>query len=143
MSITFMWEGAGYHNVFGYFLYDTATRTYKQNPGLVTIFQDVTWSSEGGCMDTGVTVNVSRKFAAGDIVGFWILSDGYPNPDGKNTYFSMNGTTLYNPDGYRHTVWAKLKDFNDIVLIGFEDLWNLGDADYNDGKIRIVQRALF
>jgi hypothetical protein len=132
MSITFMWEGAGNRNVFGYFLYDAQNQSIRANPGYVDIFPDVTWNYQGGCMETGTTVNVSREFKAGDIVGFWIISDGYNG--GKARYHSIhNRRNLVNQDGKNHTVWTKLADFNDIVLIGFEDL-SLGDADYNDGK---------
>jgi len=147
MSITFMWEGAGYRNVFGYFLYDSATQSVKANPGYVTIFQDATWlgtDDPPGCMETGTTVNVSRQFKAGDVVGFWIIADGYPNPDNKYTWKSIHNTTnVNNADNKRHTVWAQLADFNNIVLIGFEDLYDLGDQDYNDGKNLILFELLF
>jgi hypothetical protein len=140
ISITFMWEGAGYRNVFGYFLYDTQNKVVKADPGLVTVFQDVSQVGDSSknppaCMTAGDTVNISRKFKAGDVVGFWIVSDGYPNPSARNsnfTYYSINTTGVYNKDLYYHAGWAKLKDFNDIVLIGFEDLWELGDHDFND-----------
>lgn len=129
LSLTFMWEGAGYRNVFGYFLVDKTTGRVKDN-SYTTIFQDVTWSGEGGCMSTGVTVNVSQAFKAGDVVGFWILADGFNG--GSDRWYSINSTTIYNADKYRHAVWAKLANYDDIVLIGFEDLRDLGDADFND-----------
>ena len=118
LSLTFMWEGAGYRNVFGYFLLDTTTGRVKDN-SFTTIFQDVTWDGEGGCMSTGVTVNVSQNFKAGDVVGFWILADGFNG--GSDRWYSINSSTLYNADKYRHAVWAKLANYDDIVLIGFED----------------------
>lgn len=128
IAFTFMWEGAGYNNVFGYFMIDK--QGYAIANSFVTIFNMVTWKSEGGCMETGLTVNVSQQFKAGDKIGFWIRADGYGKPNNP-VYYSLNNSQIYNPDG-RHVVWAKLSTY-DIVLIGFEDqVLSASDLDYND-----------
>jgi Domain of unknown function (DUF4114) len=122
VNITFVWEGAGYRNTFGYFV-------LKQNPTLVTVFPDVTWSNQGGCLTTGSSIAISRNFTAGESIAFWVRADGYNNPNG-NIWYSVHGMNgLSNSDGYRHTAWVRT---GDKVLIGFEDLNNLGDGDYND-----------
>lgn len=122
VNITFVWEGAGYRNTFGYFV-------LKQNPTLVPIFPDVTWNNQGGCLTTGSSIAISRNFTAGESIAFWVRADGYNNPNG-NIWYSVHGMNgLFNSDGYRHTAWVRT---GDKVLIGFEDLNNLGDGDYND-----------
>ncbi len=83
-------------------------------------------------MYTGSSVQVG-PIAAGSSVGFWIKSDGYSNSNGA-IYYSVHNTStpVYNGDGYRHTAWVGT---NGVILIGFEDLKNLGDKDYNDCKL--------
>jgi hypothetical protein len=126
LTFTFVWEGAGNRNQFGYFLYNPASTTA---PTRVMIFPDCTWTGEGGCMYTGSSVQVG-PIPAGSQVGFWIKSDGFSNSNGA-IYYSVHNTSgpVKNPDGYRHAAWVGTSN---VTLIGFEDLNNLGDKDYND-----------
>lgn len=82
-------------------------------------------------MNTGSSVQIG-PIPSGSIVGFWIRADGFGNPNNP-VYYSIHNTSslVKNPDGYRHAAWVKT---NNVTLIGFEDLNNLGDHDYNDGK---------
>ncbi len=82
-------------------------------------------------MYTGSSVQIG-PIPSGSNVGFWIRADGYGNPNNP-VYYSIHNTSspVKNPDGYRHAAWVKT---NNVTLIGFEDLNNLGDKDYNDGK---------
>jgi hypothetical protein len=136
LTFTFVWEGAGNRNQFGYFLYNPASTTA---PTRVMIFPDCTWTGEGGCMYTGSSVQVG-PIPAGSQVGFWIKSDGFSNSNGA-IYYSVHNTSgpVKNPDGYRHAAWVGTSN---VTLIGFEDLNNLGDKDYNDGKYRQTQRRI-
>jgi hypothetical protein len=135
VTFTFVWEGAGNRNQFGYFLYNPASTVA---PSLVMIFPDCTWKNEGGCMYTGSSVQVG-PLAAGSQLGFWIKSDGYSNSKGA-TYYSIHNTTgpIKNPDGYRHAAWVST---NNVTLIGFEDLNNLGDKDFNDVMFFVTSTA--
>ncbi len=102
------------------------------------IFPDCTWVQEGGCMYSGSSVKVG-PIPAKSQVGFWIKSDGYTNSNGY-VYYSVHNTStpVKSPDGLRHTAWVGVE--NNITLIGFEDLYNLGDKDYNDGKREKTKR---
>jgi hypothetical protein len=126
LTFTFVSEGAGNRNQFGYFLYDP---TSSVAPNRVMIFPDCTWDYQGGCMYTGSSVQVG-PIPAKSQVGFWIKSDGYVDSNGQ-VYYSVHNTStpVKSPDGYRHTAWVGT---NGVILIGFEDLYNLGDKDYND-----------
>lgn len=135
VTFTFVWEGAGNRNQFGYFLYTPGQMTA---PTTVMIFPDCTWEKEGGCMFTGSSVQVG-PFAAGSQLGFWIKSDGYSNSKGA-VYYSIHNTStpIKNPDGYRHAAWVST---NNVTLIGFEDLNNLGDKDFNDVMFFVTSTA--
>ena len=122
VSITFISEGAGFKNSFGYFTYDDAGNILDE----VTIFNNASALGSGGTLLAGDTVDIGT-FQEGVNVGFWLTANGYNNPDG-NTYYSIDSL---NPDGERHI--AIVEDpITGALVIGFEDLYNLGDADYND-----------
>ncbi len=120
--MTFVWEGAGFRNRFGYFVFNNGFPNATQR---IQIFPDVTDT----CLPQGTTVTVGT-FAPNTVIGFWVQADGFNNNQGSYWY-SINNTQVYNSDRYRHTAWVKT---GGVILIGFEDLDNLGDADYNDGK---------
>ncbi len=122
ITMTFIDEGAGYKNSFGYFVYDDSGNIlYEQ-----TIFSNASEVGGGGSLLPGDTVSLGT-FDEGTNIGFWIQADGYNNPDGYK-YYSLD---QYNPDGLRHI--AIIDDpASERLVIGFEDLYNLGDQDYND-----------
>ena len=143
-TLTFTSEGAGYNNSFGVFYMDDAG-----NP----IAGQVVWTN-GNDLTPGETATVSFEgidaanigyflipdgatfnsgLADGDLVTFvkdgdgnWQAVDASGNPlsgRGANVYFS--GDDSLNPDGYDHTVESG-------ITIGFEDLKNGGDEDFDD-----------
>ena len=57
---------------------------------------------------------------------FFLIANGAANP--YNTWFN---NPEMNADGLQHVV-AFLLPNSPYVMIGFEDLWNGGDLDYND-----------
>jgi hypothetical protein len=131
VSFTFILEGAGYRNQFGYFLFDDTTRTVKPNPGYVAVFPDVSVASSmgsSGCMFAGVTTTVG-PFPSGTVIGFWVRADGFNNANSPDFWVSYTTDVLTNRDGQRHIAWTKI---DNRVIVGFEDLNNLGDKDYND-----------
>ena len=122
ISVTFIDEGAGYKNSFGYFVYDDDENILYQE----TIFANASKSGAGGSLVAGDTLDIGR-FDAGTNIGFWVQANGYNDPNG-HTYYSLD---QYNPDGLRHIAIINDPE-NQRLVIGFEDLYNLGDQDYND-----------
>ena len=119
---TFIDEGAGYRNTFGYFVYDDNQNIlYEQ-----TIFSNASETGGGGSLNVGDTVSLGT-FEAGTNIGFWLQADGFNNPDGHK-YYTLD---QYNPDGLRHMAIIQDPE-NERLILGFEDLYNLGDQDYND-----------
>jgi hypothetical protein len=122
LTVTFIDEGAGYLNSFGYFTFDENNNILTED----TLFQNASAAGAGGILTPGDSL-VIGDFDSGDHVGFWLQANGYWNPNG-NTYYTLDE---YNPDGLRHM--AILADeSNDRLIVGIEDLYNLGDQDYND-----------
>jgi hypothetical protein len=122
IAATFIDEGAGYKNTFGYFVFDDDQNIlYEQ-----TIFSNASEAGGGGTLNTGDSVMLGT-FDAGTNIGFWVKANGYNNPDG-HTYYTLD---QYNPDGLRHMAIIYDAD-SEKLIIGIEDLYNLGDQDYND-----------
>jgi hypothetical protein len=122
ISVTFITEGAGYKNSFGYFLFDEENNILSQE----TIFANASMTGGGGSLRPGDTVDLGL-FDAGTNIGFWLQGNGYNDPNG-HTYYTID---QFNPDGMRHV--AVMADvLNERIVLGIEDLFNLGDRDFND-----------
>jgi hypothetical protein len=57
------------------------------------------------------------------VLGFFVNADGY-EINNYYTWWSYNTSKIVNSDGYKHTSWARV---NGVVMMGFEDLYGLGD----------------
>jgi hypothetical protein len=122
ISVTFITEGAGYKNSFGYFLFDEDNNILSRE----TIFANASMTGGGGSLRPGDTVDLG-VFEAGTNIGFWLQGNGYNDPNG-HTYYTLD---QFNPDGKRHV--AIMADvLNERIVLGIEDLFNLGDRDFND-----------
>jgi VCBS repeat-containing protein len=137
-------EGAGYSNSFGVFVTDA-----NGDP----VAGQIVWTN-GNELTPGDTVNVAFPNVDAANIGYFLIPDGADqNPgiaagdmvtfqkdgdgnwqavaqdgtlltgDGADAYFS--GDASLNPDGLDHTVESG-------VTIGFEDLINNGDQDFDD-----------
>ena len=125
LSVTYIDEGAGYLNKFGYFTFDENKNIIESH----TLFENASGAGKGGILNPGDTLDIAT-FNEGDNVGFWLQANGYWNPNG-NTYYTIDEL---NPDGLRHIA---IVDYNESINIGIEDLYNLGDEDYNDIIFRL------
>ncbi len=145
VSVTFLNEGAGYRNAFGYFLYDPS-----DPPTAVTdvgdhklIFPNASkWS--GGQLLQGDTVPMDVTLTAGQAMGFFVMSNAYGWGTSTNNAelqsIGAHGQPFYsladlNPEP------AELRQHNvvfydestELLVIGFEDLDRRGaDNDFND-----------
>lgn len=72
VSVTFISEGAGYRNSFGYFTYDDSGNILEE----VTIFSNASAEGSGGSLLAGDTVNLGT-FTEGENIGFWVTANGY------------------------------------------------------------------
>lgn len=122
ITVTFIDEGAGYRNKFGYFTFDDNHNILYEE----TLFENASKVGGGGPYVAGDSL-VIGEFQEGEHVGFWLQANGYNNPNGF-TYYTLDE---YNPDGLRHMAIMSDEE-NERLIVGIEDLYNLGDKDYND-----------
>jgi hypothetical protein len=137
--ITFIHNGAGWHNSFGYYSY------HKDNPpanvsellamdAREIVYPYVNESANGQkrVMGERIRLGGDKMFEKGTIIGFYIVAQGWDRElkkmvDGIHTVYT---NPAFNPGGDRKHVLFLEESCLDIVL-GFEDMLN-GDEDFND-----------
>ncbi|MFN8369333.1 MAG: DUF4114 domain-containing protein [Bacteriovoracaceae bacterium] len=151
IRITFLKEGAGYKNWFGYFTY--TGNTPPSNPTLVPIFPNV--SQGTGLLQYGDTVLLGQ-FPTGTKIGFAIVADGFNNSNNggyltnKPKFYSIRNLnpkapkTVYGSGDYSN-LKIDTKDvrvqrvayfwdaIDQVGVIGFDDqLSDPADYDFDD-----------
>ena len=122
VSVTFLYEGVGSKNSFGYFLFDRDGGIL----GMDTIFANASVAGGGGDLIAGDSVDLG-VYSAGTNIGFWLQRNGASNGNGF-VFYTLDG---YNPDGERH-VAVITEPGSERAIVGIEDIKNLGDQDFND-----------
>lgn len=158
VSITFIDEGAGYRNAFGYYIYDSEIKDKRGIDEYIVIFPNASKTGAGGSLSSGDTmripysfdtqlingknyiINPNYVFPSGVRVGWWLSSNGWRgsdvNPSRSNIKYSNprfnKESTLMNR---YHTVSKQSPSNPDTLIIGFEDLNRDNqstDHDFND-----------
>lgn len=137
--VTFIHEGAGYKNSFGYFTYDRNNPpTTREDIDVVIAFPNLSYPH----LANGHRVSLGN-FPAGTSIGFFIAANGFWWWTGVKDfqipyYYSISAL---NPEQdatlKQHMVALYDEDINE-VLLGFEDLprtW--GDNDFNDAVFSV------
>ena len=131
ISMTFVNEGAGFKNSVGYFTYDTTGAILEQH----TVFDNFSGTGPGlaggGELNPGDSIEIGT-FAPGQNIGFFLLADGFRNDNAR----MWSTVEQLNSDGKDHDAVMTIEEVG--MLIGFEDLYNLGDRDYNDAILLIT-----
>ena len=117
VKIYFIHEGAGFRNQLK--LTTTGTTSIE---GLV--FVDGSQGDGAEQLRQGDYVSVG-SVAAGTTLDFSLLANGYQN-DSFHTYYA---NVALNPDGLQHVM---AYEYQDYLILAWEDLYNGGDKDYND-----------
>jgi hypothetical protein len=127
VRVRFLNEGAGYRNQLAY----ESTKGSSYNKGM--IFSDVSCTSGcqmgngmDGVLDIGDYVDLGVQ-KGGSLLNFLIKADGANvNPANGDIY---SGNASLNSDKLQHLMAWEVGDY---LMMGFEDLRNGGDKDYND-----------
>lgn len=137
--VTFIHEGAGYRNSFGYFTFDMDNPpTDKSQVQEIIIFPNLSFPH----MTNGHRLSLG-EFPAGTSIGFFIAANGFWYDTGVKPftvpyYYSLQDLNPEtDPTLRQHTVLL-FDDEVDEVIIGFEDLprtW--GDNDFNDAVFSV------
>ncbi|MEQ8847325.1 DUF4114 domain-containing protein [Botrimarina sp.] len=123
VRVYFIHEGAGYRNTLGY---STSIAGSDAQGERVVVFPDVSDGTLGGpeILSNGDWVELG-DFPQGTSFEFFIVRDAVRG--GRDVFTNQDHL---NPDGIQHLAAWLLGDR--YVLLGFEDLMNGGDLDYND-----------
>ena len=137
--VTFVHEGAGYRNVLGYYVYETANPPQTKNDidSVRIIFPNVSYSGSGGGLTSGNKVYLGA-YGASKSIG-WVLlrnawSNGSVNTSAQKFYSEPSFNPESSPSQQQHVVQLYHLQ-RDIVLIGFEDTARNEsgcDNDFND-----------
>jgi len=132
--VTFIHEGAGYRNAFGYFTFDADNPPQsREEVEEIIVFPNLSYPH----MANGHRLSLG-EFPAGTSIGFFIAANGFwwstgVKPFATNYYYSLQGLNPEaDPDLRQHTVLLYDEEVSEVI-IGFEDLprtW--GDNDFND-----------
>ena len=137
--VTFLHEGAGYKNSFGYFVFDpnnppqTAAEVRE-----VIVFPNLSYPH----LTNGHRLSLGT-FPAGTHIGFFIAANGFwfntgVRPTAVPYYYSLkNLNPDAQPDHKQHNVLLYDEQVQEVI-IGFEDLpraW--GDNDFNDAVFSV------
>nr|NQU93006.1 LruC domain-containing protein [Bacteroidota bacterium] len=144
--ITFIDEGAGYKNVFGYYTYDIATppATVDDIAEINIIFPNMSLDGAGGGLVPGNKVYLGL-FPANTGIGFVLLANGWKqlNPP----LITMGNFQVYsNPDfnpqldpNVRQQMVGLYDAVREIIIYGVEDILRPnGDKDFNDAVFYIT-----
>ena len=141
--ITFVHEGAGYHNALGYYAYDQSNppKSAQEIEEHTVIFPNVSFSGSGGGLKSGNKVFLGR-FKAGIALGWFLVPNGWNNGkvSGNTIYYS---DPSFNPeqsiDKKQHTVLV-YDSKRGRLLLGFEDMnrESRSDDDFNDAVFYIT-----
>jgi hypothetical protein len=138
--VTFLHEGAGYKNVFGFYTFPLTEPGQTEALSLTDIestivFPNCSKKNSGGGLVTGQRVRLG-SFSAGTGVGFFLIPDGW-NATTRRLKTSLS-PTIYTDRKfnslaqYVQTVILANED-NRSFCLGFEDIMrSAGDQDFND-----------
>jgi hypothetical protein len=137
--LSFIFEGAGWRNTFGYYAYpaDNPPLTLEDLEQYV-VFPNVSMLNEGGGLEPGDMVRLGNEpFPANTVIGFYIVAKGWANGqmvDGLYTHFT--NTELNYNNNQQHILFVE--DGCQDLVIGLEDKRvGTGDNDFNDIIIAI------
>jgi hypothetical protein len=134
--VSFIDEGAGWRNTFGYYAYPEDNPPQSiEDLEKHKVFPNVSKVGEGGGLDFGDRVQLGDgSFPAGTVIGFYIVAQGWKNGlmvDGVYTHYTDK---QFNIDQAQQSTLFVSSNCDDIVLT-FEDIKVSSgscDHDYND-----------
>ncbi len=141
--ITFVHNGAGWDNSFGYYAYhkddppDSAGDIDKN-----IVYAYVNENTNGQEREQGERIRLggeAKIFDEGTVIGFFIVARGWDKDagrkvDGKHTLYT---DTEFNPGGQRKHILF-LEDSCDDIVLGFEDMLDEDDSDEDFNDIILV-----
>lgn len=137
VSVTFVSEGAGFTNSFGYYTYN------ENNPpqsvediqsSKQIIFANASSGSKG-TLEEGDRMYLGA-FEAGTVIGYFLIADGWNGSNVTEGLYTFYTNPALNRDGKQQSIMM-FSERCSSLLTAFEDVHiNGGDKDYNDIVIK-------
>ena len=134
--VSFIDEGAGWRNTFGYYTYpaDYPPQSIEELEKQI-VFPNVSKVGEGGGLDFGDRVQLGDgSFPAGTVIGFYLVAQGWKNGLTVDGVYSHYTDRMFNIDQAQQSTLFVSSNCDDIVLT-FEDIKvnsTTCDHDFND-----------
>jgi hypothetical protein len=129
--VTYISEGAGYTNTFGWYSYNKSSPPQSvAELQLKVLFPTV----NGKILKQGDMVKLRNEtFAAGTVIGFFLIVGGWHDGAVDFSKPTLYTDYAFNPAGQQQHILFKQKDCGDVVL-AFEDRMpgEGTDSDFND-----------
>jgi len=137
VSVTFVSEGAGFTNTFGFYTYN------ENNPpqsvediqsSMQIIFANASSGSKG-TLEEGDRMYLGA-FEAGTVIGYFIIADGWNGSNVTEGLYTFYTNPAFNRDGTQQSIMM-FSERCSSLLTTFEDVHiKGGDKDYNDIVIK-------
>jgi hypothetical protein len=134
VSVSFVQEGAGYKNAFGYYTYKVSnppTSVEDIESSMRIIFANASAAGDGGTLKEGDRVNIG-SFEAGTVIGYFVIANGWNGTEvteGLDTFYSIPALNR----GKKQQSLMMYSESCGSLLTAFEDIHiSKGDRDYND-----------
>jgi len=129
LTVTFLWEGAGFENTLGYMIYRKSSSGRYRVDNRHLIFPNVSFAPDGA-LETGMVATLRdeegepRVFEAGEKVGFFLISDGAHTNQVKNwsPYIKLPKTNPAKNLKFGEGLYTSIADLNPEVSQGYADL---------------------
>lgn len=153
-TVTFLNEGAGYRNSFGYFIYDPTNppATYNDIDEHVIVLPNASKPTQGE-LAQGDTVELNVNLVAGQALGFFIVPNGWSYTGSYGTVSGLGpwGQPFYSlphlnpePAGLKNHNVVFYDSVNDFFVFGFDDQHrNSGDNDFNDLLVSVETTPIY
>jgi len=135
VSVTFIFEGAGFKNSFGYYTYNQnnppATAADIQS-SMMIIFPNASAQGSGGGLVSGDEIYQLGVYPAGTVVGYFMLANAWNGSEITEGLYTHYTIPEFNENQSQQHLLMYDANCNS-VLMGFEDvLIPSGDKDFND-----------
>ncbi len=131
--ITFVHEGAGNRNAFGFYTFDANNPPQSADDiaEINVVFPNVSMVGSNGGLVPGDKINIG-EFQPGTVIAWVLMANGWYNGAAHQVTNTWYSDKELNYTGYQQSVLFYDNEYDKLVL-GFEDLmFNYGDDDFND-----------
>ncbi len=135
ISVTFVNEGAGFKNTFGYYHYNQnnpPATAADLKPSMMVIFPNASKVNSGGGLIPGDKIYQLGTFPAGTVIGYFMLANAWNGSEITNGLYTHYTIPAFNSNHTQQHLLMYDYNCSDIIM-GIEDVKiPSGDKDFND-----------